>query len=153
MDPRTLTDTHTHTHARVLITSFFKFICRDTEARITQIHRESDEEVTESKSGREEVTERATDRYVVASTHLAELSFLHSAETSYTLSIDMYIYEGLFKSTAENREKGSDMSCFRISQVLDPFAPAGRRWNYNILHLHWWPFRSTHWCYLVLFIN
>lgn len=59
------------------------------------------------------MTERATDRYVVASTHLAELSFLHSAETSYTPNIDMYIYEGLFKSIAENREKGSDMSSLR----------------------------------------
>lgn len=58
------------------------------------------------------MTEKATDLYVMASTdlvmHLGELSFLHSAETRYTLNIEMYIYEGLFKSIAENKKKVSD---------------------------------------------
>lgn len=56
------------------------------------------------------MTERATDLYVAASTHLAthlaELSFLHSAETCYTINTDMHIHEGLFENI-ENREKGS----------------------------------------------
>lgn len=53
------------------------------------------------------MTERATELYVAESTdlatHLAELSFLHSAETRYTLNIDMYIYEGLCKSIERER--------------------------------------------------